>query len=174
MKSLFARGPYDVKIKEGIILHCAAMDSLDISRARAAADALLQDLVQSHVTLDMLGFAGGDTLDLSEDHVRRAVHETLFVAELGAAKITGWTGFCDRDTGKDIACTPDNIRATLRGVFVVANTFWRETIQHHMELLSAKKECATGAHGTQPPVPVAPIAMAAPATSCPAPAAARD
>lgn len=170
MKSLENKSDFQVKIQEGVTLYCHPINSLDIALARAAADALLSSLQSAQTTLHALGFVSPADFNIEDDASRYALRETLFVGELGAQKIHAWEGFTDRNTGEPLACTPDNIRAVLRGIFVVSNGFWQRAILSSQELLAAKKECATGAHGTQSQEPVANIATAAEKTEALAPA----
>jgi hypothetical protein len=171
MLNLSIHPPYTVQIKDGISLQCKPADSLDIAIARSRAETMVTDLMSAKLTLDVLGFSAGGPYDINNHVVRAAVQELLFVAELAVDKVVSWTGFTDNVTGQPLPCTPDNIRAVMRSLFIVANAFWQKTFAQHAELLSAKKDFATGAAGTQSQAPVAHTATAAQKTEAPVQAA---
>lgn len=174
MKSLENNEDFEVKIKEGVTLYCHAINSLDIAIARASADSLMLSLQSAQVTLEALGFISSTDFNLEDENSRYALRETLFIGELGAKKIYAWEGFTNIDTGAPLPCTPENIRAALRGIFVVSNGFWQRAIMSSQELLAAKKGCATGVSGTPSPEPVASIVADAAQTEVPAQAVKRD
>lgn len=163
--------PITIDIVDGVSMTSRPVTFLDISIARAAADAVMDDLDNSRDVFVSLGLpVDAEKINLDDPATRKGLHQVVFVSELAATALQSWQGFSDMyNNDAPLDCTPENIRIILRTHFVLADAYWQGMLKWHMEFLRAKKESATGAAGTQPQAPVAHTATAAPKTTCPAP-----
>lgn len=163
--------PVTINIIAGVSMTSRPVTFLDISIARAKADAVMDDLDNSRDVINSLGMdINPESMDLDNPATRKGLHHVVFVSELAADALQSWQGFADIFNGDaPLDCTPENIRIIMRTHFVLADAYWQGMLKWHLELLRAKKESATGATGTQPQAPVAHTATDAPKTTCPAP-----
>lgn len=158
MKKLENDQPFEIQIKNGIVLTVRPMSEFDLAVAHASARAVVDRLEESVSDVYEAGLLPDRNIDVGNTIQREALYHSCVVGELAERCITGWTGVLDQD-GNDIDVSlPDARRMAVR-LYPVGTTFYNVLTSRFLEIDAVKKDCAVGQSGISSPAAVKDIAI---------------